>query len=120
MKTKMNDLANHQNNFDDLLRAELQRSHEYLPDDNFTANVMAQLPAPKKLRRWQEYLSLVVPCAVITLLVLSQLPVIAIIIKSWVWLSLMDIAGWLQLSLIIFFVGLLGIAGWFVKEKHLF
>ncbi len=119
MKKNTSDTENDLDNFDNFLCAQLKQSHEYLPDDNFTANVIAQLPAQKKLRRSQEYLILVVPCAVITLLVLSQLPVIALIIKSWVWLSLIDVVGWLQLSCIIFVAGLLGLASWFVNKSHL-
>lgn len=120
MKTNIHDIKNNADDFDNFLSAQLQQSHEYLPSDNFTANVIAKLPAQKKLARWQERLIIVGPCALISVLVLSQLPLIAIIIKSWVWLSLIDISGWLQLSLIIFFVGLLGVVGWFARERHLF
>lgn len=119
MKIQINDKKNDSDDFDDFLRAQLQRSHDYLPDDNFTANVLAKLPAQKKLGHWQERLIIVVPCTLIALLVLSQFSLLALIIKSWVWLSLIDISGWLQLSLVMFVIGLLGIAGWFAKERHL-
>ena len=119
MTKNIHDIKNDADDFDNFLFAKLQQQHEYVPDDYFTAKVMAQLPAPKRLRRWQEHLIILVPCTIITLLVLSQLPVIAIIIKSWVWLSLIDIAGWLQISSIIFVAGLVGVAGWFAKEHHL-
>ncbi|MES2824067.1 MAG: hypothetical protein V4732_10735 [Pseudomonadota bacterium] len=115
----MNDKKNEPDDFDNFLRAQLQNSYEYLPDDNFTANVMAKLPVQKKLGRWQERLIIVIPCTLIALLVLSQFSVIALIIKSWVWLSLIDVAGWLQLSLVIFGAGLFGVAGWFAAERHL-
>ncbi|MES2672778.1 MAG: hypothetical protein V4660_00995 [Pseudomonadota bacterium] len=115
----MNDIKNDADDFDNFLSTQLQRSQEYLPDDNFTANLLAKLPVQKKLGRWQERLIIVVPCTLIALLVLSQFSILALIIKSWVWLSLIDIAGWLQLSLLVFVAGLLGIAGWFIKERHL-
>lgn len=119
MNIQMNDKKNDPDDFDNFLRAQLQRSQDYLPDDSFTANVLAKLPAQKKLGRWQERLIIVVPCTLIALLVLSQFSLLALIIKSWVWLSLIDVAGWLQLSLIMFVAGLLGVAGWFAKERHL-
>jgi hypothetical protein len=119
MKTPMNVIKNDPDDFDNFLCTQLQHAHEYLPDASFTTNVMAKLPAQKKLGRWQERLIIVIPCTLITLLVLSQFSVIALIIKSWVWLSLIDVTGWLQLSLIMFVAGLLGIAGWFIKERHL-
>lgn len=60
--------------FDDFLAQHLQTEHDYIDDDGFTANVMASLPAPKKINPLVETLILGLPALLIAVLVFSQFP----------------------------------------------
>ncbi len=60
--------------FDDFLAQQLQRNSSYIEDDDFTAGVMASLPAGQRLNPWLERLIMAVPVTLIGLLVASQLP----------------------------------------------
>ena len=53
--------------FDAFLTKHLQQANTYLPDDDFSARVMQQLPAPKKLSLWQERLIILIPLSIISL-----------------------------------------------------
>lgn len=105
--------------FDNFLSTQLQQSQPYLPDDNFTAQVMGRLPVAKKLSRWQERLIIIVPLVVISLLVLSQFSVLAIAVKLWTFLVGAQIASLLQLGLLITIMVISGASIWFAKQFKL-
>src|SRR5690606_40050543 len=63
-----------EDDFERLLRQQLQAQQDYLPDDGFSAQVMAALPAASAKSRWRERLLIGVPVLLISLLVFSQLP----------------------------------------------
>lgn len=75
-----------EDDFERLLRRQLQAQQDYLPDDGFSAQVMAALPAASAKSRWRERLLIGVPVLLISLLVLSQLPWLdmAYIVRAWV------------------------------------
>ena len=106
-------------NFDVFLSTQLQHSQAYVPDDNFTASVMARLPAQKKLSRRQEQLIILIPLVIISLLVLSQFSLIALAIKLWVWLTIINVASLFKISLAVFLVALLSASYWFSKQCRL-
>lgn len=60
--------------FDDFLAKHLQTEHDYIDDEGFTANVMASLPAPKKINPFVEKLIIGLPVLLIAALVLGQFP----------------------------------------------
>src|SRR5690606_29691609 len=55
-------------------RQQVRAQQAYLPDDGFSAQVMAALPAASAKSRWRERLLIGVPGSLISLLVFSQLP----------------------------------------------
>jgi hypothetical protein len=105
--------------FDALLTKHLQQAQTYLPDDDFSARVMQQLPAPKKLSPWQERLIILIPLSIISLFVLSQFSVLAVIIKLWTWLSIMDFTSILQIGILTTVAVISGAAFWFAKQLRI-
>jgi hypothetical protein len=105
--------------FDEFLRSQLLKDSQYLDDENFTLALFKKLPNKKKISRLQEILILIIPLLVISLLVSSQFPVAAIIIKTWVLLNIMNITTALQLSLLFFFISVLGTTYWLAKQCRL-
>jgi hypothetical protein len=103
-------------NFDVFLTKQLQQAQTYLPDDDFTARVMQQLPAPKKLSLWQERLIILVPLMIISVLVLSQFSLLAVIIKLWTWLSVMDFMSILQIGILTTIAVISCASFWFAKQ----
>ncbi len=75
-----------EDDFERRLRQQLQAQQAYLPDDGFSAQVMAALPAASAKSRWRERLLIGVPVLLISLLVFSQLPWLdmAYIARAWV------------------------------------
>lgn len=104
--------------FDAFLTKHLQQAHNYLPDDDFSARVMQQLPAPKTLSLWQERLIIMVPLLVISLLVLSQFSVLAVLIKMWVLLVTTSFTSILQIGILTTVVVISGAAFWFAKQTR--
>jgi hypothetical protein len=104
--------------FDAFLTKHLQQAHHYLPDDDFSARVMQQLPAPKTLSLWQERLIIMVPLLVISLLVLSQFSVLAVLIKMWVLLLTTSFTSILQIGILTTVVVISGAAFWFAKQTR--
>lgn len=105
--------------FDIFLRTQFQQEKPYLHDENFTAQVMARLPAPKKLLRWQERLIIAVPLLVISILVLSQNSLLASVIKVWVMLSVISVQNLFQLVLEVSLVALLVVSYWLANKGRL-
>ena len=104
--------------FDDFLTKHLQHAQTYLLDDDFTARVIKQLPAPKKLSLWQERLIIIIPLLVISVLVLSQFPVLAVLIKVWVLFWTVDLSGLLQAGFLMSIAAILGATFWFAKQMR--
>lgn len=107
--------------FDVFLREQMRQAQPYVDDDQFTAQVIAKLPSPRKISRTLERLIIVLPCFFITLLLLSQFKqliesVVSWMIRSWVWLTLLSVNGWLQLCLGVALLTLAGLAFWFLRE----
>ena len=86
-------------NFDDFLRKQLQGSTHYLDDGDFSAQVMASLPAPQRISRWLEIMIVAVPVTVIALLVLSQFSVRDIIQPVYGWMLTVDMAGLMSVGI---------------------
>ena len=105
--------------FDVFLTRNLQQAQTYLPDDDFSARVMQQLPAPKKLSLWQERLIILIPLSIISLVVLSQFSVLALIIKIWTWLSIMDFTSILQIGILTTVTVIGGAGFWFAKQLNI-
>jgi hypothetical protein len=105
--------------FDNFLAKQLQENQHYLPDIDFTAQVMKSLPAPKKLSVWQERLIILVPVLVISLLVLSQFSIVAVIVKLWIFLVGMSITQLVQIGSLISLVIISGASVWFARQLKL-
>lgn len=105
--------------FDIFLRGQLQQAQPYLMDDNFTAQVMVQLPAAKKLSMWQERLIILVPLLIISLLVFSQFSVLDVLVKLWTLLVAADISSLLNIGLVISMAAVSGASYWFLKQLKL-
>ncbi len=125
MKTNMNhDQHSHtdhepaQDSFELFLRQQLQHKQSYLDDGDFSARVMASLPAPRKLSRLQERLILLVPVAVITLLILSQFS-LASGIKAWYALLTMDVTRLLELGLLLALTAVSAACYWIARQLRL-
>lgn len=105
--------------FDAFLTKHLQQANTYLPDDDFSARVMQQLPAPKKLSRLQERLIILIPLLIISLLVLSQFSVLAVFIKVWILFLTTSFTSLLQIGILTIVSVVFGAALWFAKEIKL-
>jgi hypothetical protein len=112
------DHTNHSDddNFEALLTKHLQQAQTYLPDDDFTARVMQQLPAPKKLSLWQERLIILIPLVVISVLVLSQFSLLAVLIKLWTLFLTTNITSLLQIGALTTLAVVSGAAFWFARQ----
>ena len=87
------------NQFDDFLRQQLRNSSDYLDDGDFSAQVMASLPAPKRLNPWLERLIIWFPVTFIALLVLKQFPLHSIIQPAYAWLLTLDLHSLIALAM---------------------
>ena len=116
------DHTNHSgnDNFEALLTKHLQQAQTYLPDDDFTARVMQQLPAPKKLSLWQERLIILIPLVVISMLVLSQFSLLAVLIKLWTLFLTTNITSLLQIGALTTIAVVSGAAFWFARQCKVF
>jgi hypothetical protein len=111
---EFNDAGN--DSFDHFLKNQLQKSQPYLADDNFTARVISNLPAPKKLSVWQERLIILVPLFVISLLVISQFSVLGVLIKLWVLAVSMDVTHLVQIGMLLSIAVISGASLWFARQ----
>lgn len=62
-----------------LLTQHFQQQSEYLDDDGFTANVMSAIPQKKNLNPWVKRTIFWLPILLVSMFVLSQLPLQEII-----------------------------------------
>lgn len=105
--------------FEHFLSAQLQQAQPYLMDDHFTAQLMAKLPAAKKLSVWQERMIILVPFLIISVLVLSQFSVLALVVNVWTLLVSVDVASLLTMGLMVSVVVVSGASLWFAKQFKL-
>ena len=105
--------------FDLFLKKQLHDTQPYLADDDFTARVMGSLPAPKKLSRWQERLIIVVPLFIISLLVISQFSLLAVVIKLWTLVVSMDLTQLMQIGMLVSVAAIFGACFWFARQLKL-
>lgn len=106
--------------FDDFLRLQLQGSSPYLDDGDFSARVLASLPAQKRLNPWLERLIVLVPVTVIAALVLSQFSVRELIQPAYAWVLTFDIHSIVMLAVIMTLCLLIAPVLFIFKPKVLF
>ena len=106
--------------FDIFLTKQLQQAQPYIEDNDFTVNVMNQLPAAKTLGVWQERLIILIPFFIISLLVLSQFSVIDVLVKLWSFIVSIQVTGLLQFGLVTMLAVISGASFWFAKQFKLF
>ncbi|RYY04602.1 MAG: hypothetical protein EOO53_01980 [Gammaproteobacteria bacterium] len=105
--------------FDIFLKKQLQQAQPYVEDNDFTANVMNQLPAAKTLGVWQERLIILIPFMIISLLVLSQFSLLNILIKLWSFLVAVQVTNLMQIGLVTMLAVISGASFWFAKQFKL-
>lgn len=105
--------------FDNFLRSHLQQAQPYLMDDDFSAKVMAQLPAPKMLSPLQERLIITVPLVIITLLILSQFSLLEVGIRLWTWLVALNLGSLLKIGLTMMVLAVSTASYWVAKQSRL-
>lgn len=108
------------NHFDDFLRQQLQGSSPYLDDGDFSAKVMASLPAQKRLNPWLEKLIVLLPVSAITLLVLRQFSPRELIQPAYAWVLTLDMNSIISLAAIMVAAMLFAPIALIVKSKPLF
>lgn len=94
-------MSSNMNNFDDFLRQQFQ-PQDYVDDAGFSAQVMANLPAPKRLNPWLEKLIVALPVTLIAFFVLSQLQWRALVQPVYAWLLLLDITSLISIAAAMF------------------
>lgn len=87
-------------NFDDFLRLQLQGTSPYLDDGDFSARVLANLPAQKRLDPWLEKLIVLLPVTLIAALVLSQFSVRELIQPIYGWVLTLDMHSIVTIAVI--------------------
>lgn len=106
--------------FDDFLRQQLQGASVYLDDGDFSAAVMAGLPAKKRLNPWLEKLIVLLPVSVIAILVVSQFSLREIIQPAYAWLLTLDISTMASMMIVMAALMLLAPALLILKPKSIF
>lgn len=96
----MNDHNMMNDRFDDFLRQQLQT--DYIDDKGFTAHLMANMPAPRRLNPWLEKLIIAAPAALITLLVLNHFPWRDLVQPAYAWFLLLDTTSLSSIALAMF------------------
>jgi hypothetical protein len=102
--------------FDEFLSRSLRNTQPYLMDDGFTANVMKKIPVSTRRRKRREWFYVGMPAAVITLLVVWQLPPVS---HVWQWLTLADLGTLLKMGASGFGAVLLACFGWLARDMKL-
>lgn len=106
--------------FDDFLRQQLQGSSPYLDDGDFSARVLAGLPAQKRLNPWLEKLIVLLPVTLIAVLVLRQFSVRELIQPAYGWVLTLDIHSIALLAVIMAALLLIAPVLLILKPKFLF
>lgn len=106
--------------FDNFLRQQLQSSSPYLDDGDFSAKVMASLPAPKRLNPWLERLIVVFPVTLIAVLVLRQFSIRELIQPAYAWVLTQDMNSIISLTAIMTLILLITPLLLIVKPRSMF
>ncbi len=106
--------------FDDFLQQQLQSSSPYLDDGDFSAKVMAGLPAPKRLNPWLERLIVVLPVTLIAVLVLRQFSIRELIQPAYAWVLTQDMNSIISLTAIMTLIILITPLLLIVKPRSMF
>lgn len=85
--------------FDDFLKRTLQQGSDYIEDGDFSARVMASLPASHRLNPWLERLIVALPVTLIALLVVNQLPWRDLVRPAYGWLLTFDSTSLMSLAI---------------------
>ena len=104
--------------FELFLRQQLPQNQPYLENGDFSAGVMAKLPAPRRLSRLHERLILLVPLLIISLLVLSQFS-LSSGLKAWYWLLALDVTSLMQFGLLLAVTVVSAACYWIAKQIRL-
>ena len=119
MTTIKNQALGSDDSFDIFLQNQLQNEKQYLPDNFFTARVVAALPPVKKPIYWQEIFIMAVPLLIISVLVLTQHSLLAFIVKAWVLVSVASVSDLLSVLLQVSIAALLVGGYWFVRRYRM-
>lgn len=106
--------------FDDFLRLQLQGSSPYLDDGDFSARVLASLPAQKRLNPWLERLIVLAPVTLIAALVMRQFSVRELIQPVYGWVLTLDMHSIVTLAVIMTVCVLIAPVLFIFKPKVLF
>lgn len=106
--------------FDDFLRKQMHGSSPYLDDGDFSARVLASLPAQKRVKPWLEKLIVLLPVTLIAVLVLRQFSVREFIQPAYGWVLTLDIQSLVMLAVIMAALLLIAPVLLIFKPKFLF
>lgn len=106
--------------FDDFLRLQLQGSSSYLDDGDFSARVLASLPAQKRLNPWLERLIVLVPVTLIAALVMRQFSMRELIQPAYGWVLTLDMHSLVMLAVVMTACLLIAPVVFIFKPKFLF
>lgn len=102
--------------FDDFLKRQLQQSSGYIDDGDFTARVMASLPAKHRLNPWLERLIVLVPVTLIAVAVLNQLPWRDMVRPAYGWILTFDVTSLMTMALGVIVVATMVPVYWALKK----
>lgn len=107
--------------FDDFLKQQLQQGNAYIDDQDFTAKVMASLPAPPshRLNPWLEKLISVAPVSLIALAVVAQLPWRDLVRPAYGWLLTVDNSSFMALAAGVILVAAATPLVWLLRKSAL-
>lgn len=110
----MNDDKMMNDRFDDFLRQQLQT--DYIDDKGFTAQLMAAMPAQRRLNPWLEKLIIALPVALITLLVLNHFPWRDVVQPAYAWFLLLNSTSLGFIALAVFMLLIVAPVAWLLNS----
>lgn len=106
-------------NFEAFLSRQLRANQPYIADDGFTEQVMAALPSSRQVKPWWQRPITTIPVLLVSLLILSQVPLVASTIQLWHWLLAAEPLTLLKTGAAISVGSLLAGIGWLAREMDL-
>jgi len=106
--------------FDDFLAKHLQVQHDYIDDDGFSARVMVNLPAPRKMSTLLEKLIIGVPVLLIAVLVFSQFPWRTMIQPAYATLLTINAVDMVKVGFVLFTIMSVSMVVWSAKRLDIF
>jgi hypothetical protein len=110
----MNDDKMMNDRFDDFLRQQLQT--DYIDDKGFTAQLMAAMPAQRRLNPWLEKLIIALPVALITLLVLNHFPWRDVVQPAYAWFLMLNSTSLGSIVLAVFMLLIVAPVAWLLNS----